>query len=151
MLDFKKAVWSALCQNLPDVQLKGCSFHWTKSLWRKVGSYVMLLNNHKLTCLGTQFRCWHLHPTPKICPHWKLLPHLYEEETQEQADTQKWHEMKAHRLSFERTIQRGLYTKSWFRIAGSRAAEEDHSDCSHEVWDRHRGRHSSCTCWQWGM
>ena len=36
MLDFEKAVWSALRQTLPNVQLKGCSFHWTQALWRKV-------------------------------------------------------------------------------------------------------------------
>lgn len=43
MLDFEKAVWSALRQTLPNVQLKGCSFHWTQALWRKVGSYLTLL------------------------------------------------------------------------------------------------------------
>lgn len=36
MLDFERAVWSALRQTLPGVQLKGCSFHWTQALWRKV-------------------------------------------------------------------------------------------------------------------
>lgn len=36
MLDFEKAVWSALRQTLPGVQLKGCSFRWTQALWRKV-------------------------------------------------------------------------------------------------------------------
>ena len=41
MLDFEKAVWSALRQTLPGVQLKGCSFHWTQALWRKVQSQTV--------------------------------------------------------------------------------------------------------------
>ena len=52
MLDFETAVWSALRQTLPDVQLfffKGCSFHWTQALWRKVGSYLKMLNDYKFT------------------------------------------------------------------------------------------------------
>ena len=40
MLDFEKAVWSALRQTLPGVQLKGCSFHWTQALWRKVQTKI---------------------------------------------------------------------------------------------------------------
>ena len=39
--DFEKAVWSALRQTLPGVQLKGCSFHWTQALWRKVQSQTV--------------------------------------------------------------------------------------------------------------
>ena len=30
------------------MQLKGCSFHWTQALRRKVGSYLKILNNYSL-------------------------------------------------------------------------------------------------------
>lgn len=35
-LDFEKAVWLAMKSVLPNVQLKGCAFHWTQALWKKV-------------------------------------------------------------------------------------------------------------------
>lgn len=31
-LDFEKVVWLAMRSVLPDVQLKGCAFHWTQAL-----------------------------------------------------------------------------------------------------------------------
>ena len=33
--DFERAIWNALTAVYPDVQLKGCLFHWTQALWRK--------------------------------------------------------------------------------------------------------------------
>jgi len=36
MIDFEKAMWNCLCEVLPDVTVKGCVFHWTQALWRKV-------------------------------------------------------------------------------------------------------------------
>lgn len=35
-VDFEKWLWSALRTILPDVQIRGCLFHWTQALWRKV-------------------------------------------------------------------------------------------------------------------
>ena len=36
MIDFEKAMWNCLREVLPDVTVKGCVFHWTQALWRKV-------------------------------------------------------------------------------------------------------------------
>jgi len=37
-LDFEKAMWGAIRQVLPNVQLMGCSLHWTQAPWRKVST-----------------------------------------------------------------------------------------------------------------
>ena len=37
-LDFEKAMWRAVHKVLPNVIAKGCSFHWTQTVWRKVSS-----------------------------------------------------------------------------------------------------------------
>ncbi|KAK3731012.1 hypothetical protein QZH41_018758, partial [Actinostola sp. cb2023] len=36
VVDFEKAMWSALKATLPDANLMGCVFHWTQAVWRKV-------------------------------------------------------------------------------------------------------------------
>ena len=42
MIDFQEAMWNYLHEVLPDVMVKGCVFHWTQALWRKVSkrSYI---------------------------------------------------------------------------------------------------------------
>ena len=37
-LDFEKAMWGAIRQVQPNVQLMDCWFHWTQALWRKVST-----------------------------------------------------------------------------------------------------------------
>ena len=36
VLDFEAAVWLAARDILPQIQLRGCSFHWAQAVWRKV-------------------------------------------------------------------------------------------------------------------
>jgi len=36
MVDFESAVWQALVAEFPDATVKGCTFHFMQSIWRKV-------------------------------------------------------------------------------------------------------------------
>ena len=35
MMDFEAAVWMAFRELMPDVVLRGCSFHWTNAVWKR--------------------------------------------------------------------------------------------------------------------
>ena len=43
VVDFERAVWSALKYVLPDVEVCGCGFHWAQAIYRKV-CLIMLIN-----------------------------------------------------------------------------------------------------------
>ena len=36
VMDFEAAVWNTFWDMLPNVARKGCHFHWTQAIWRKV-------------------------------------------------------------------------------------------------------------------
>ena len=35
-VNFEHALWCAFRKEMPDVEVKGCAFHWTQAVWRKV-------------------------------------------------------------------------------------------------------------------
>jgi len=43
VVDFERAVWSALKKCLPSVPVHGCWFHWAQAVYRKVCHYVVFL------------------------------------------------------------------------------------------------------------
>ena len=46
-MDFESAVWSTLRALLPDVELRGCSFHLTQAVWRKMQELGLQAAYHK--------------------------------------------------------------------------------------------------------
>ena len=38
LMDFEKASWKAALLEFPDVRRRGCTFHWTQAVWKKVQS-----------------------------------------------------------------------------------------------------------------
>ena len=38
-IDYKKAMWKVLPEVLPNAKVKGCVYHWTQAVWRKVSQF----------------------------------------------------------------------------------------------------------------
>ena len=36
VLDFERGAWKAISKVYPDVDIRGCSFHWSQCIWRKI-------------------------------------------------------------------------------------------------------------------
>jgi len=57
VMDFESALWRALADVLPGVKRRGCTFHWTQAVWRKIQS------------LGLQDEYHCKRDTYKVCRH----------------------------------------------------------------------------------
>ena len=54
VVDFEAAIWAAARDVMPRITIRGCAFHWTQAVWRKVqsiglqGSYTNDVATHKI-------------------------------------------------------------------------------------------------------
>jgi hypothetical protein len=71
MLDFEAALWAALHVVMPNVQIRGCSFHWSQAVWRKVqelGLAAAYLQNNKTHKFIRRILCLPFLPAEHIEP-----------------------------------------------------------------------------------
>ncbi|KAG0721035.1 hypothetical protein GWK47_047272 [Chionoecetes opilio] len=47
MMDFETAVWTSFGRIYPDLQLRGCSFHWTQAVWKRIQLYGLSIPYYK--------------------------------------------------------------------------------------------------------
>ena len=54
VLDFELSLWKAIAECFPDVKMRGCVFHWTQCVWRKIqgvglqGHYMQDVGVHRV-------------------------------------------------------------------------------------------------------
>ena len=64
VIDFERAMWTAIQRVFPEIIVRGCSFHWSQCIWRKI-------QNVGLTPAYNQDNGTH-----KLCWQFMALPHL---------------------------------------------------------------------------
>ena len=84
MIDFEAAMWKALAAVLPDVQIKGCAFHLSQAVWRKVQelglqkAYTDDEDVHKIIRLGMySIQIMKFEPVKVICLLKRELTNLF--------------------------------------------------------------------------
>jgi hypothetical protein len=55
ILDFELSLWKAISECFPDVKMRGCVFHWTQCVWRKIQGIG--LQSHYMQDIGIHRLC----------------------------------------------------------------------------------------------
>lgn len=87
VLDFELSLWKAIQETFPNVTMRGCAFHWTQCVWRKLqgvglqSHYMQDIAVHRLCkqLLGLPFiPSEHIHPVFEKLQERALTPSLQE-------------------------------------------------------------------------
>ena len=46
MLDFESAAWKAIKEVWPQVKIKGCLYHWSRNIWKRIGKVGYQVNDN---------------------------------------------------------------------------------------------------------
>ena len=55
--DFEKGIWKGLQIVLPGVAVRGCNFHFTQAVWRRIQKYGLAVSIHffyTIQCINTE-------------------------------------------------------------------------------------------------
>jgi hypothetical protein len=88
VVDFEAAIWTAVKDVLPEVIIKGCAYHWTQAIYRKIQEVGLSTADRK--DLATNNLCRRLMAMPLIPPE-HIEKMFYE--LQNDATTNKLHDL----------------------------------------------------------